>query len=130
MTDLAQTVVDVVGAEISAFSTNELMAAVQRNALSAPEIGVMVPGSGCRFCLPASEDRDRVSEFNCDLKACVIHSLAANVLGILQDAELMFNMANIATARSRLASVLQTIFSKQKSEEIAARLLKTLEATA
>jgi len=39
----------------------------------------------------------------------------------------MVDMANVATARNRLTSVLQTIFSEQKSKEIAARLMKTLE---
>jgi hypothetical protein len=41
----------------------------------------------------------------------------------------MVNMANLATARNRLTGVLKTIFSEQKSKEIAARLLKTLETT-
>jgi hypothetical protein len=89
----------------------------------------MVPASGCRFCLPQPVGDEVESQFKCDLKACVIQSLAYHVLGILQDAELMLNMANIATARARLATVLQTIFSEQRSGEIAVRLMRTLEAT-
>ncbi|MGB9371880.1 MAG: hypothetical protein WCB79_08135, partial [Halobacteriota archaeon] len=50
-----------------------------------------------------------------------------HTLGTLQDADLMINMANVATARNRLTGVLQTIFSEQKSTEIVARLMKTLE---
>jgi hypothetical protein len=57
------------------------------------------------------------------------HSLVYHTLGILQDAELMVDMANVATARNRLAGVLKTIFSERKSTEIAARLMKTLETT-
>ena len=52
-----------------------------------------------------------------------------HTLGIHQDADLMVDMANVATVHNRLTSVLQTIFSEQKSKEIAARLVKTLEAT-
>jgi hypothetical protein len=59
----------------------------------------------------------------------MIHSLVSHTLGILQDADRMVDMANVATARNRLTSVLQTIFSEQKSKEIAARLMKTLETT-
>jgi hypothetical protein len=59
----------------------------------------------------------------------MIHSLVSHTLGILQDADLMVDMANLATARSRLTAVLQTIFSKQKSTEITARLMKTLETS-
>jgi hypothetical protein len=59
----------------------------------------------------------------------MIHSLVSHTLGILQDADRMVDMANVATARNRLTGVLQTIFSEQKSKEIAARLMKTLETT-
>jgi hypothetical protein len=41
----------------------------------------------------------------------------------------MVDMANLATARNRLTGVLQTIFSEQKSTEITARLMKTLETS-
>ena len=129
MTDLTQAAFDIIAAEIARLSKDELIALLQRNALSAPEMGVMVPASGCRFCLPQTVGDDVESEFKCDVKACVIHSLAYHVLGILQDAELMLNMANIATAQARLTTVLQTTFSKQKSGEIAARLIQTLEST-
>jgi hypothetical protein len=94
-------------------------------------MGVMVPGSGCRFCVPQYDDlhRETESEFECDLKACLTHSLVYHTLGILQDADLMVDTANVATVRTRLTGVLQTIFSEQKSKEIAARLVKTLETT-
>jgi hypothetical protein len=131
MTDLEQAVFDIIDAEMNRLTADELIAALQRNALDGPKMGVMVPGSGCRFCLPQQDDlrRETESEFECDLKACMIHSLVYHTLGIIQDAELMVNMANVATARNRLTSVLQTIFSEQKSKETAARLMKTLETT-
>jgi hypothetical protein len=131
MTDLEQAVFDIIDAEMNRLTADELIAALQRNALDGPKMGVMVPGSGCRFCLPQHDDlrRETESEFECDLKACMIHSLVYHTLGIIQDAELMVNMANVATARNRLTGVLQTIFSEQKSKEIAARLMKTLETT-
>jgi hypothetical protein len=131
MTDLEQSVFDIIDAEMNRLTADELIAALQRNALDGPKMGVMVPGSGCKFYLPQHDDlrRETESEFECDLKACMIHSLVYHTLGILQDADLMVNMANVATARNRLTSVLQTIFSEQKSKEIAARLMKTLETT-
>jgi hypothetical protein len=129
MTDLTQAVFDIIAAEMTRISKDDLIVLLQRNALSAPEIGAMIPASGCRFCLPQAVGDEAESEFKCDLKACVTHSLASHVLGILQDAELMLNMTNIATARTRLATELQMVFSEKKSGEIAARLLKTLEAT-
>jgi hypothetical protein len=125
--DLTQAVFDIIAAEMTQLSRDDLIASMQRNALSAPEIGAMIPATGCRFCLPQPDESE--SEFTCDLKACVSHSLTYHVLGILQDAALMLNMANVATAHARLATVLQTIFGEQKSEEIAARLMKTLEGT-
>ena len=131
MIDLEHAVFDIITSEMNGLTTDELIAALQRNALDAPKMGVMVPGSGCRFCLPQYDDLrgETESEFECDLKACTIHSLVYHTLGILQDADLMVNMANVATTRNRLTSVLQTIFSEQKSKEIAARLMKTLETT-
>jgi len=131
MTDLEQAVFDIIDAEMNRLTADELIAALQRNALDGPKMGVMVPGSGCKFYLPQHNDlrRETESEFECDLKACMIHSLVYHTLGILQDADLMVNMANAATARNRLTDVLQTIFSEQKSKEIAARLMKTLETT-
>jgi len=131
MTDLEQAVFDIIDAEMNRLTADELIAALQRNALDGPKMGVMVPGSGCKFYLPQHDDlrRETESEFECDLKACMIHSLVYHTLGILQDADLMVNMANAATARNRLTGVLQTIFSEQKSKEIAARLMKTLETT-
>ena len=124
-------VFDIISAEMNTLTADDLIAALQRNALDGPKMGVMVPGSGCRFCLPQHDDlrRETESEFECDLKACMIHSLVYHTLGIIQDAELMVNMANVATARNRLTGVLQTIFSEQKSKEIAARLMKILETT-
>jgi hypothetical protein len=129
MTDLTQAVFDTIAAEMTRLSKDDLIALLQRNALRAPEIGAMIPASGCRFCLPQSVGDEVESEFRCDLKACVTHSLASHVLGILQDAQVMLSMANVATAHTRLATVLQTIFSEQESGEIAASLMKTLEAT-
>ena len=131
MTDLEQAVFGIIDAEMNRLTADELIAALQRNALDGPKMGVMVPGSGCKFYLPQHNDlrRETESEFECDLKACMIHSLVYHTLGILQDADLMVNMANAATARNRLTGVLQTIFSEQKSKEIAARLMKTLETT-
>ena len=130
MIDLEHAVFDIITAEMDRLTADELIAALQRNALDGPKMGVMVPGSGCKFYLPHHDDlrRETESEFECDLKACMIHSLVSHTLGILQDADLMVDMANLATARNRLIGVLQTIFSEQKSAEIAARLLKTLEA--
>jgi hypothetical protein len=127
MTDLTQAVFDIVASEMTRLSRDDLIASLQRNARSAPEMGVMAPATGCRFCLPQPDEAE--SEFKCDLKACVSHSLTYHVLGILQDATLMLNMANIATAHARLATVLQTIFGEQKSEEIATHLMQTLEGT-
>ena len=131
MIDLEHAVFDIITAEMDRLTADELIAALQRNALDGPKMGVMVPGSGCKFYLPHHDDlrRETESEFGCDLKACMIHSLVSHTLGILQDADLMVDMANLATARSRLTAVLQTIFSKQKSTEITARLMKTLETT-
>jgi len=131
MIDLEHAVFDIITAEMDRLTADELIAALQRNALDGPKMGVMVPGSGCKFYLPHHDDlrREAESEFGCDLKACMIHSLVSHTLGILQDADLMVDMANLATARSRLTAVLQTIFSKQKSTEITARLMKTLETT-
>jgi hypothetical protein len=131
MIDLEHAVFDIITAEMDRLTANELIAALQRNALDGPKMGVMVPGSGCKFYLPHHDGlrRETESEFECDLKACMIHSLVSHTLGILQDADLMVDMANLATARSRLNAVLQTIFSKQKSTEITARLMKTLETT-
>jgi hypothetical protein len=126
MTDLTQAVFDIIAAEMTRLSRSDLIASLQRNALSAPEMGAMVPTTGCRFCLPQPDETE--SEFKCDLESCVIHSLTYHVLGILQDATLMLNMTNIATAHARLAAILQTIFSEQKSGEIATRLMATLEA--
>ncbi len=130
MIDLEHSVFDIIEAEINKLTPNELIAALQRNALDGPKMGVMVPGSGCRFCAPQHDHgrSETAPQFECDLKACMIHSLVSHSLGILQDADLMVDMANLATARNRLIGVLQTIFSEQKSAEIAARLLKTLEA--
>ena len=130
MTDLEHAVFDIIADEMNRLTSDELIAALQRNVLDGPKMGVMVPGSGCRFCLPQHDDlrRETESEFECDLKACMIHSLVYHTLGIIQDAELMVNMANVATARNRLTGVLQTIFGEQKSTEIVARLMKTLEA--
>jgi hypothetical protein len=129
MIDLEHAVFDIIAAEMNRLTPYELIASMQRNALDGPKVGVMVPGSGCKFYLPQHDDlrRETKSEFECDLKACMIHSLVYHTLGILQDADLMVNMANVATARNRLTSVLQTIFSEQKSKEVAARLMKTLE---
>ena len=129
MIDLEHAVFDIIGAEMNRLTPDELIASLQRNALDGPKVGVMVPGSGCKFYLPQHDDlrRETESEFECDLKACMIHSLVYHTLGILQDANLMVDMANVATARNRLTGVLQTIFSEQKSTEIAARLVKTLE---
>ena len=131
MIDLEHAVFDIIAAEMDRLTADELIAALQRNTLDAPKMGVMVPGSGCRFCAPQYDDRRRETEsqFECDLKACMIHSLVSHTLGILQDADRMVDMANVATARNRLTSVLQTIFSEQKSKEIAARLMKTLGTT-
>jgi|GEM_PF-425284 len=131
MSDLEQAVYGIIAAEMNELKRDELILALHRSDLGAPKMGVMVPGSGCRFCLPEHDDlgRETKSEFECDVKACMIHSLVYHTLGILQDADLMVNMANYATARNRLSAVLQTIFSGQKSKEIAARLLKTLETT-
>jgi hypothetical protein len=131
MTDLEQAVFDIIGAEMNRLTADQLITSLQRNTLDGPKMGVMVPGSGCKFYLPHHDDlrRETESEFECDLKACMIHSLVYHTLGILQDADLMVNMANVATARNRLTGVLQTIFSEQKSKEIAARLMKTLETT-
>ena len=129
MLDLEQVVYDILADEVNEFKHDELIAAIRRSDLDAPNIGVTVPGSGCRFCLPQYNNlgREMESEFECDLKACIIHSLVYHALGILQDADLTVDMANVATARNRLTSLLQTIFSEQKSKEIAARLLETLE---
>ena len=131
MTDLEHAVFNIIDAEMNRLTADELIASLQRNALDGPKMGVMVPGSGCRFCLPQHDDlrRETESEFECDLKACMIHSLVYHTLGIIQDADLMVNMVNVATARNRLTGVLQTIFSEQKSKEVAARLMKTLETT-
>jgi len=131
MIDLEHAVSGIIDAEMNRLTPDELIAALQRNALDGPKMGVMVPGSGCKFYLPQHDDlrRETESEFECDLKACMVHSLVYHTLGILQDADLMVNMANVATARNRLTGVLQTIFSEQKSKEIAARLMKTLETT-
>ena len=131
MADLEHAVFDIIDAEINMLTADELIACMQRNALDGPKMGVMVPGSACRFFLPQHDDlhRETQSEFECDLKACMIHSLAYHTLGILQDADLMVDMANLATARNRLTDVLKTIFSERKSTEIAARLMKTLETT-
>jgi len=131
MIDLEQAVFDIIAAEMNRLTADELIAVLQRNALEAPKMGVMVPGSGCRFCLPQYDDlrRETESEFECDLKACVIHSLVYHTLGILQDADLMVDMANVTTAHNRLTGVLQTIFSEQKSNEIATRLMRALEPT-
>ena len=131
MIDLEHAVFDIITAEMDRLTADELIAALQRNALDGPKMGVMVPGSGCKFYLPHHDDlrRETESEFECDLKACMIHSLVSHTLGILQDADLMVDMANLATARNRLAGVLQTIFSEQKSTEITARLMKTLETS-
>ena len=129
MIDLEQAVFDIIAAEMNRLTADELIAALQHNALDAAKMGVMVPGSGCRFCVPQYDDlhRETESEFECDLKACIIHSLVYHTLGILQDADRMADTANVATVRNRLTGVLQTIFSEQKSNEIAARLVKTLE---
>jgi hypothetical protein len=129
MIDLEHAVFDIIAAEMNRLTPDELIAALQRNALDGPKMGVMVPGSGCKFYLPQHDDlrRETESEFECDLKACMIHSLVYHTLGILQDADLMVDMTNVATARNRLTGVLQTIFSEQESTEIAARLMKTLE---
>ena len=131
MIDLEHAVFDIIAPEMDRLTADELIAALQRNTLDAPKMGVMVPGSGCRFCAPQYDDRGRKTEsqFECDLKACMIHSLVYHTLGILQDADRMVDIANVATARNRLTSVLQTIFSEQKSKEIAARLMKTSETT-
>jgi len=116
MIDLEHAVFDIITAEIDRLTADELIAALQHNALDGPKMGVMVPGSGCKFYLPHHDGlrRGTESEFGCDLKACMIHSLVSHTLGILQDADLMVDMANLATARNRLTDVLQTIFSKQK----------------
>jgi hypothetical protein len=131
MIDLEQAVFDIIAAEMNRLTADELIAALQRNALDAPKMGVMIPGSGCRFCLPQYDDlhRETESQFECDLKACVIHSLVYHTLGTLEDANRMADTANVATVRNRLSGVLKTIFSEQKSKEIAARLVKTLETT-
>ena len=131
MTDLEHAVFGIIAAEMNRLTPEELIAALQRNALDGPKMGVTVPGSGCKFYLPQHDDlrRETESEFECDLKACMIHSLVSHTLGILQEADLRVDMANVATARNRLTSVLQTIFSEQKSTEIAARLMKALETT-
>jgi hypothetical protein len=131
MTDLEQAVYDTIDAELSRLTDDQLIAALQRNALDGQKMGVIVPGSGCRFCLPQRDGRRSETEpqFECDLRACMIHSLVSHTLGILQDADLMVDRTNLATARNRLTYVLLTIFSEQKSTEIAARLLKTLETT-
>jgi hypothetical protein len=131
MIDLEHAVFDIITAEMDGLTADELIAALQRNALDGPKMGVMVPGSGCKFYLPYHDGlrRETESEFECDLKACMIHSLVSHTLGILQDADLMVDMANLATARNRLSGVLQTIFSEQKSTEITARLMKTLETS-
>jgi hypothetical protein len=132
MTNLERAVFDVITAEIDKIEPDELIFAIRRNALEAPKPGVMVPGSGCRFCLPQHDDdvnRETEAEFKCDVNACLIHSLVSHTLGILQDAELMVDITNVATARDRLTGVLQTIFGKQKAKQIAARLMTTLEAT-
>lgn len=131
MIDLEHAVFDIIDAEMNRLTADELIAALQHNALDGPKMGVMVPGSGCKFYLPQHDDlrRETEAEFECDLKACMIHSLVSHTLGILQDADLMVDMTNVATARNRLTGVLQTIFSEQKSTEIAARLMKTLETT-
>jgi len=131
MTELEEAVFDIIAAEMNKLTADELIAQLQRNALDAPKMGVMVPGSGCRFCLPQYDDLrgETKSEFECDLKMCTIHSLVYHTLGILQDADLMVNMTNLATARNRITGVLQTIFSEQKSKEIASRLMKALEIT-
>ena len=131
MIDLEHAVFDIITAEMDRLTADELIAALQRNALDGPKMGVMVPGSGCKFYLPHHDGlrRETESEFECDLKACMIHSLVSHTLGILQDADLMVDMENLATARNRLTSVLQTIFSEQKSTEITARLMKTLETS-
>jgi hypothetical protein len=126
MIDLEQAVYDIIAAEMNELKRDEVIAALQRNALDGPKMGVMVPGSGCRFCLPQYDDlrHETESEFECDLKACVIRSLVYHTLGILQDANLTVNTANV-----RLTGVLLAIFSEQKSKEIAARLMKTLDTT-
>jgi hypothetical protein len=131
MIDLEQAAFDIIAAEMNRLTADELITALQRNALDAPKMGVMVPGIGCRFCVPQYDDLhlETESEFECDLKACIIHSLVYHTLGILQDADRMADTANVATVRNRLTGVLQTIFSEQKSNEIAARLVKTLEIT-
>jgi len=129
MIDLEHIVYDVLADEVNEVKHDELIAALRRGALDSPNIGTTVPGSGCKFCLPQYDDLgcETESKFECDLKACIIHSLVYHALGILQDADLMVDTGNVATARSRLTTVLQTIFSEQKSKEIAVRLLKTLE---
>jgi len=131
MIDLEQAVFEIITAEMNRLTADELIASLQRNALGAPKMGVMVPGSGCRFCVPQYDDlhREAKSEFECDLKACISHSLVYHTLGILEDADRMADTANVATVRNRLTGVLQTIFNEQKSKEIAARLVKTLEIT-
>ena len=131
MIDLEQAVFDIITVETNRLKADELIAALQRNALDAPKMGVMVPGSGCRFCVPQYDDlhRETESEFECDLKACLTHSLVYHTLGILQDADRMAEPVNAATVRNRLTGVLQTIFGEQKSKEIAVRLVKTLQTT-
>ena len=52
MIDLEHAVFDIIAAEMDRLTANELIAALQRNTLDAPKMGVMVPGSGCRFCAP------------------------------------------------------------------------------
>jgi hypothetical protein len=126
MIDLERTVFDVIAVEIDKLDHNELIAAIRQNALQAPKLGVIIPGSGCRFCLPRYDDlhREMESEFECDLRACMMHSLVYHTLGILQDANLTVNVAHV-----RLMGVLQTIFSEQKAKEIATCLMETLKAT-
>ena len=74
MIDLEQAVYDILADEVSKFKHDELIAALRRSDLDASNLGVTVPGSGCKFCLPQYDDlrRETESEFECDLKACVM----------------------------------------------------------
>jgi hypothetical protein len=133
MTDLKRTVLNLITAEVNELPLEDIIAKVRLNESEAQRTGAVMTGMGCKFCLThydeLQDEGGRLSEFECDLKECLISALVYPILGVLQSVELGVDISNATVTLTKLTSTLQTVFSEHKSRELAQLLMVQLEAS-
>jgi hypothetical protein len=133
MIDLKRAVFDLITAEVNELTLEDIIAKVRLNEIEARRTGAVMTGVGCKFCLAHYDELhgegERMFEFECDLKECLIDALVYPILGTLQSVALGADIASVTVTRAKLACILQTVFDEQKSRELAQQLMMHLEAS-